>query len=96
MEGSQSPERSDAARGDGDRGSVRNGVRVDGIWQHQPVCDDTSGRESVRTREFSLRASTILFVLDGFVAPIVERRCKGLDLHARSGDDPRRSQGGMS
>ena len=36
------------------------------------------------------------FVLDGLVAPIVERRRKGLDLHARSGHDPRGSQGGMS
>ena len=29
------------------------------------------------------------FVLDGWVAPIVERRREGLDLHARPGDDPR-------
>ena len=36
------------------------------------------------------------FVLDGLVASIVERRRKGPDLHARSGDDPRRSQGGTS
>ena len=59
VEGSQSPERADAARGDGDRGSVRNGVRVDGIWEHQPFCDRASGRKSVRTCEFSLPASTI-------------------------------------
>ena len=47
MEGSQSPECADTARSDGDRGSVCNGVGVDDIWQHQPVCDDPSGRESV-------------------------------------------------
>ena len=37
-----------------------------------------------------------LFVVDGRVAPIAERRCEGLDLYARSGDDPRGSQGGGS
>ena len=36
------------------------------------------------------------FVIDGRIAPIVERRRKGFDLHARSGDDPRRSQRGAS
>ena len=59
VEGSQSPERADAARGDGDRGSVCNGVGVDDVWEHQPVCEHASGHESVRAREFSLRASTI-------------------------------------
>ena len=36
------------------------------------------------------------FVLDGLGASVVERRRKGPDLHARSGDDPRRSQGSTS
>ena len=36
------------------------------------------------------------FVLDGSVAPIVERRREGPDLHAQSGDDTWGSQGGTS
>jgi len=35
MESPSAPKRAAADRGDDDRGSVRNGIRVDGEWKHQ-------------------------------------------------------------
>ena len=36
------------------------------------------------------------FVIDNYVGSLVGRRCEGPDPYARSGDDSRRSQRGMS
>jgi len=42
MEGSQSSKYS-ATAGSDDQGSVCYGVKVDGEWEHQPVCGNTLG-----------------------------------------------------
>ena len=47
LESSSSSERAAAARSHYDRDSVRNGVGVDGQWEHQSICSGTSRRKQV-------------------------------------------------
>ena len=47
VEGSRSPECVVTAGSDNDQDSVRDGVKVDDEWEHQPVRNDTQGSESV-------------------------------------------------
>ena len=47
MESSSASERTAADWSDGGRGWVRDGVRMDDEWEHQPVCGISPGRKSV-------------------------------------------------
>ena len=47
VEGPLPSKRGAAPGGDNERGPVRNGVGVDDEREHQPVCQDTPGSESI-------------------------------------------------
>jgi len=52
VEDSSSSERVASVRRDDDRGSVRDGVRVDGEWEHKRVCGGASQRGSAGACRF--------------------------------------------
>ena len=71
VEGSRSPERTAAAWSDG-QGSVCYGVRVDGQREHQPVCGNTAGCESVRACRSPFNFVLFSSIIDDYGDPAVE------------------------
>jgi len=92
MEGPSPPERGATARCDDDRESVCDDFGVDGERRHQRICEDGYQRESVETCMFPVRVST--YITDGYTIIVAGRSRKGVDLYARPGSNPWRSQGG--
>ena len=52
MESPSTSERAAAVGGDNERVPLRDGVRVDGEWEHERILEGESGRRPVRTGMF--------------------------------------------
>jgi len=48
-----------AGRSHNDRESVRNGIRMDGEWEHQRFCEEPSGCRPSRACKFSIRSLAV-------------------------------------
>ena len=92
MEGTSASEPAAFGRGDNDRREVRHGVGMDGEREHHRICEDTSGCEPVRPREFAIETPDTPPSVDNYAVPAAERCGKGLDTYAQSGNDTWGSQ----
>ena len=65
--------------------SVRNGVRLDGEWEHQPICEGTPGCKSVGVGKIihsDSKSEHLRFKLtDGRMTYLAGRYHEGTDLH---------------
>ena len=77
------------------RNPVRNGVRVDGEWEHQPICEETPGCKPVgigRIVHSDLESHHLRFKsTDGRMAYPAGRYHERIDLYSQPGNDPWRS-----
>ena len=61
-------------RSDGVRDPVRNDIGLDGEWEHQQLCEDTSLRVPVVVGRFFVHALTIS-TSGSLIIHLAERRC---------------------
>jgi len=81
MGGPSPSERTAAVRRHYVREPVRDGIGVDGEWEHQPICEDAYRRGSAGTRMSVLRSSPSLATDDDTVTE-AQRRRQRADLYA--------------
>jgi len=81
MEDPSAPKRAAVDRGDDDRGSVRNGIRVDGKRKHQRVREGKSRYRSAGARGFSIWSLAVTIPLTK-LNPLAGRCRQGFDLHS--------------
>ena len=73
MERTPPSKRVTATRSDCNWYPIRDGVGVDGKWEHQRVCRGASGHKPVRTGGFSARSPTISVLVNDHPTAIAER-----------------------